>query len=556
MSYIPSQSASNSAIQGSRARRSGGPILLDFSHGWGRGAIFEWYKGIRSTAVALIQLRKEFEEPFRHEFILVVLQGGGLCRLDRRGDPHVPTQTLSSSGSEAHDTVHELSSLGTVESTSECLVELRPNGTIDLAFILSICFSIRSDQKTQRYTLQRFNCYFFSWTITSVVARHSVAWETPAQFSAGQLASTLKTKAVGPIAKKVAEMATNAVSAVFICAIRPRVREVLRKHLRPAGFFPTVALNLLFSLWMRRNMKPHMEAVMRGVIESAMTTTLESTVESMLDSRSSVIRTALSSTLWFDWIRETLKKTARTVLRDAVWALMVKMLKAANGAGIPVEQPYAQPTSNPTITLPTTNPSLQTNISSTTNPFKPSENSLRKRRVGGLLDKTFVTGMSAVADNSYHGGILSAWGMSEGLTGDTQTREEWNQGWTSLWATAFEHAHQEGQAVVNDVAHTEPPDAARDEIWVVVWEELKVGFELSSQVVRDHMWDSFECATATVVDVVTDAVFAALQEHRQCNIEAALNSTPVSSDHSIVHVPVTDWSLTSRPRENSGTVLI
>ncbi|KAF8600653.1 hypothetical protein BDV93DRAFT_446956, partial [Ceratobasidium sp. AG-I] len=179
MSFAPSQLASNSAIQWSRGERAGGPVLLDFSSGWGKGGVFDWYKRMRSTSISKIQLRKEYEEPFRHEFILVYLQRGGFCRLDRRGDPNVPTQTLRSEGSEAYDTIHEVTEIDEITSTSESLVELRPDGAIDLSFILSICFSIRSDPKTQRYTLQRFNCYFFSWTITSIVARHSVAWDAP-----------------------------------------------------------------------------------------------------------------------------------------------------------------------------------------------------------------------------------------------------------------------------------------------------------------------------------------------------------------------------------------
>lgn len=519
MSFAPSQIASNSAIQWSRGERAGGPVLLDFSSGWGKGIVFDWYKRMRSTAVAKIQLRKEFEEPFRHEFILVYLQRGGYCRLDRRGDPNVPTQTLRSEGSEAYDTIHEVSELGEIDSTSECLVELRPNGAIDLSFILSICFSIRSDPKTQRYTLQRFNCYFFSWTITSVVARHSVAWE-PAQLSdSGQLTSILKERATEPIAKKVTKLSMDCVSAVFICTLGPRVRKVLRKHFRPTGFLPTSVLNAILSLWMKRYMQPRMEAVMRDVVHSAMTTTMASTVDSLLDSRSSVMRTALSHTLWLDSVRETLQKTARVALRDAIWALMVKTLKSANDADIPVQQHY-EPATIPVSTSPS-KPSSTCEPSPLSNLTIPP----RKWKVGGLLDKILVPGATAITDNSYDTAICSAWGMSDGLVGDAQTREEWVAGWDQLWRTVLQHARNEGQAVVRDVMLTEPPDAARDEIWEVIWEELEVGFERSRPIVRDYMWESFEYATSTVVDVISDAVFAALQENPQHPVQAALNRT-------------------------------
>ncbi|QRV79916.1 hypothetical protein RhiJN_07931 [Ceratobasidium sp. AG-Ba] len=514
MSFAPLQLTSNSAVQWSRGERTGGPVPLDFSSGWGIGPVFDWYKSMHSTSISKIQLRKEFEEPFRHEFILVHLQRGGVCRLDRRGDPNVPTQTLRSEGSEAYDTIHEVVELDGIESTSECLVELRPNGAIDLSFILSICFSIRSDPKTQRYTLQRFNCYFFSWTITSIVARHSVAWDAPSQLSeSGQLISILKDRAAKPIAKKLTKLSMDCVSAVFICTLQPRVRSVLRKHFRPTGFLPVPVLHAILSVWMKRYMRPRMEAVMRDVIHSSMTTTLESTVDSLLDSQSSLMRTVLSHTLWFDSVHETLRRAARVALRDAIWALMVKTLKSANDADIPVQTPY-----QPTRTSSSEPGSDRGQIPTTHSKSPP-----RKWKVGGVLDKMLVQGATAITDNSYDTAICSAWGMSDGLVGDAQTREEWVAGWDQLWHTVLQHARTEGQAVVHDVMLAEPPNAGRDEIWKVIWEELEIGFELSRPIVRDHMWESFEYATSTIVDVISGAVFAALQENSQHSLQAALN---------------------------------
>ncbi|CAE7158813.1 unnamed protein product [Rhizoctonia solani] len=521
MSFSPSQIASNSAIQWSRGERPGGPVLLDFSSGWGKGLVFEWCKRMRSTSVAKIQLRKEFEEPFRHEFILIYLQRGEFCRLDRRGDPNVPTQTLRSEGSEAYDTIHEVTNLDEINSTSECLVELRSNGTIDLSFILSICFSIRSDPKTQRYTLQRFNCYFFSWTITSIVARHSVTWDTPAQLAeSGLLKSVLKTKATQPIAKKITKMAMKSVSEVFMCSLQPRVRQTLRKHGSPTGFIPIRVLNMILSTWMKRYMRPRMEPVMQNVVESAMMTTMESTVESLIDSRSSVMRAALSHTLWFDSVRETLQKTARVALRDAIWALMMKTLKSVNEVDIPVQQHYepAIPDNSP--------PSHPMNPEIESNP--PSIPPTRKWKVGGILDKILVTGATAITDNSYDTAICSAWGMSDELVGDTQTHEEWMAGWDKLWGSVLQHARTEGQAVIRDVMRTEPADFGRDEIWKVIWEELGTGFELSGPTVRDCMWDSFEYTTRTIVDIVSDAVFSVLQENPQYALQAALNRPGVT----------------------------
>ncbi|CAE6444432.1 unnamed protein product [Rhizoctonia solani] len=547
MSFAPSQPSSNAAIQWSRGGRAGGPVPLDFSSGWGKGGVFDWYKRRRSTSIVGIQLRKEFEEPFRHEFVLVSLEGGEFCRIDRRGDPNVPTQTLSSNGSDAHDTVHQLTTIDGLDSESECLVRLRFDGAIDLSFLLLICFNIRNDPKSQRYTLQRFNCYFFSWTITSILARHSVAWSTPEQLAAKvQLTATLKRRAVDPIAKQAAKLAMRCVSAVFISILQPRLRQVLRKHLRPTGFIPVRVLDRVVSIWMNRNMRPRMESVMRGVAESAMTSTLESTIESLLDSRSSVMHTTLSSTLWFDSIHEALRETARVALRDAVWALMVKTLKSANDADIEVQQPY----------LPMLSPDPQ--AAGSANSIKRDENQAaqsldtdkfpimgaRKWRVGGILDTFFVTGADAIADNSYDTAICSAWGMSGGLGGDAQTYEEWVASWDVLWSTVREHARNEGQAVLRDIALTEPPDAGRDEVWRVVWEDLDAGFEASKPIVRDYMWETFEYATKTVVDVVSDVVFSAIQETHHYTLGASLNRTKRKGEehwNEVTHSELQAW---------------
>lgn len=268
-------------------------------------------------------------------------------------------------------------------------------------------------------------------------------------------------------------------------------------------------------------MQPRMEGVMRDVLYTAMTTTMESTVDSLLSSRSSVMRTALSETLWFDSVRETLKKAARVALRDAIWALMVKTFKSANEADITVQQHY-EPGTIPVSTSPP-EPSSQSG------PEPPSDLSTtptpRKWKVGGILDTLLVQGATAITDNSYDTAVVSAWGMSDALIGDAQTREEWVAGWDQLWSTVLEHARKEGRAVVHDVKLTEPPKAGRDEIWVVIWEELGTGFELSSDMVRDNMWECFEYATRTVVDVISDAVFAALQESSQHSLETALKRT-------------------------------
>ncbi|KAB5594182.1 hypothetical protein CTheo_2398 [Ceratobasidium theobromae] len=522
--------ASNSVIHSSRGDRPSGPVPLDFPLGWGRGIVFDWYESMPTTKILGIQLRKEFGEPFRHEFILISLQRGLFCRLDRRGDPDVPTQTLSEAGSDAHDTVQEVDTTGLeeIDTTSECLVELRPNGKIDLSFILSVCFSIRSDPKTQRYTLQRFNCYFFSWTIASVVARHSVSWDTPAGrlMTPEQLAQVLKKKAIEPIAVNISKTGMKSISAVLLSMQRRRLRQVLRKHRRPAGFIPVSVLRMMMSIWINQYVRPRLESITRGVIESAMASTMQSAVESLVDSRSSVMRTALSHTLWFDAARDALRAAARAALKNAICALIVEALMSVRESDSPARAPAHDRV--PNSTFGDTQPApfqaeSNSKLASTENePKGPLVN------VGGSLDRLFATGAVAVTDIAYNSGISyaqSAWGLTRDLTSNlnTETYEDWAAGWDTLWTTVMNHARDDGLAVISEIARTQPPDAARDEIWHVFWEDYSIGFQESGPIVRDYMWSSFQYATEAIVDVVSSAVFEELKETSQYSLRTTLN---------------------------------
>jgi hypothetical protein len=80
-------------------------------------------------------------------------------------------------GCTAYDTIEEVHStpLKELHRTSGCVVELhwQDEQTIDLLFVLAICFAIHNDKWAKRYTLQCFNCYFLSWAIIVITMRKS-----------------------------------------------------------------------------------------------------------------------------------------------------------------------------------------------------------------------------------------------------------------------------------------------------------------------------------------------------------------------------------------------
>jgi len=181
----PSRAPSNTLIASTRALFFEGPVHLDFASGWDKGPVIEWYETHRrkgSTIIEKLQLRRDRLPPYYHEYIVLFTQGGHAYRVDRRPDPNSPFDTIMRAGCKPHDTVQtvESRSLRELEKASDCIVEVHweDKPTIDLLFVLSICFALRRDKQAKQYTLQRYNCYFLSWTIIMVAVRDSVTWET------------------------------------------------------------------------------------------------------------------------------------------------------------------------------------------------------------------------------------------------------------------------------------------------------------------------------------------------------------------------------------------
>ena len=182
----PSRAPSNTLVTSSRTI-SGfeRPILLDFPFGWDQGPVMEWYNRQRdkgSMVIEKLHLRRGLLAPYHHEYIVVFTHGGPIYRVDRRPDPNTPFDTIMRTGCKTYDTIQaiESGSLQELEQTSDCVVELLWEGeqTINLLFVLSICFALKQDEQAKQYTLQRYNCYFLSWAIVMIATRDTAAWET------------------------------------------------------------------------------------------------------------------------------------------------------------------------------------------------------------------------------------------------------------------------------------------------------------------------------------------------------------------------------------------
>jgi hypothetical protein len=111
-----------------------------------------------------LQLRKE-HDAFEHEYLLVVLTDGSIYRIDRRPDPTLSIDTLMRHGCNGVDTLQEVASFDELRPSSDPVVQIEcEEAKADFIIVLLGCFAIAQDETARRYSIQRFNCYFFAWT--------------------------------------------------------------------------------------------------------------------------------------------------------------------------------------------------------------------------------------------------------------------------------------------------------------------------------------------------------------------------------------------------------
>ncbi|CCO30966.1 hypothetical protein BN14_05000 [Rhizoctonia solani AG-1 IB] len=168
-------------------------IRILFPDGWkdlsadtGMGGWYGLQEGCTRFRTVLYCKRKE---DVQHEYImfpLFVSEGqppNRFCRIERMADPHYKDRThaIGTRGTDAHDYIQvfdrDSDEYRDLDEKSFVVASIDYPRTLDLYHVLAICWGMGSNTKTQRYTLQQFNCYFFSWTIVLCLARYAAGWE-------------------------------------------------------------------------------------------------------------------------------------------------------------------------------------------------------------------------------------------------------------------------------------------------------------------------------------------------------------------------------------------
>ncbi|QRW09806.1 hypothetical protein RhiLY_08805 [Ceratobasidium sp. AG-Ba] len=146
-------------------------------------AVWGWYmqQWKSSTRFRSIEHRKNIEGPFFHEFLLLKLTDGAVCRVERTGDGS-RADAVRYTGCSANDVIQWFSKEDyekfEASTPSVLLSDVEFGREFDILDVLAVCYTIQRVQVCSVYTLQRYNCYFMCWTILAVLSRRVASWET------------------------------------------------------------------------------------------------------------------------------------------------------------------------------------------------------------------------------------------------------------------------------------------------------------------------------------------------------------------------------------------
>ncbi|QRV81566.1 hypothetical protein RhiJN_09581 [Ceratobasidium sp. AG-Ba] len=143
--------------------------------------VMQWYGQQDETRFSSIEHRKDEQGPFFHEFLLLRLVDGSICRVERMGDGS-RLDAARQVGCKARDFIQRFTPTKYEEFSEQCpsqlLAEIRLGESFDIMDVLAVCYTIRNTKACQNYTVQRYNCYFLCWTVISVITRRLANWET------------------------------------------------------------------------------------------------------------------------------------------------------------------------------------------------------------------------------------------------------------------------------------------------------------------------------------------------------------------------------------------
>ncbi|KAF9504746.1 hypothetical protein BS47DRAFT_1354810 [Hydnum rufescens UP504] len=443
MSSAATTSFSNAVITTSRAHRSAGPFRIQFGSDWRNNGILDWHHslGPRPTKINTFQLRMEKSKPLKHQYVVLILSGDSILRLDRRGDEANPMDAVTSVGTESVDTIEDVDSLSNLDKSSSCLAELHCQGSdVDLSNIIKICFGIHSDDKAGRVPFDS-------------------PWETLSQ----TLADALSTKFADTLINMLVDGGLIITMEIYFKLKRQLSRAVSRRA-RIAWAMPQWLIRLALRAMIRSSWRPKIHTFLRFRLRSELLSALQPTLRSVLaDLRVSTLRT----TLWKDDVGDAMRGVAR---RDVMASILNAGTTALSSIRLTMEDADAFQSLAVTFA---------------------DRDFLKAQRGGAAL----VAGFNAIMQATP---LFAAHGADGFVTDDTK----WDEVWNSIRDTIREAANGAMKDVEGRWAALW--DALMEE-WVAGWEVIRPKMRETARNTVTEMTDLVSDALAySVVKTLPD----------------------------------------------------
>ncbi|KAG8724542.1 hypothetical protein FRC09_017440 [Ceratobasidium sp. 395] len=243
-SWLTSSSHASAHIQTlSELKDRGRMFPIKFDSGWGHEGclVKEWYSQQcqSNTRFRAIEHRQNLDGPFFHQFLLLKLADGAICRVERTGEGFRAC-AVRYVGCTANDFIQWFPNSNTydvcyVNSPSKCIAKIDLGQEFDILDVLAICYSIQNTKACRAYTLQRYNCYFLCLTVLAVLTRRMASWETRIEAEKWDLSLTSMYEHWSSLSPKQAEYYPILRICAYLEPDNPRraqfVSNILREHL-------------------------------------------------------------------------------------------------------------------------------------------------------------------------------------------------------------------------------------------------------------------------------------------------------------------------------------
>ncbi|CAE6442914.1 unnamed protein product [Rhizoctonia solani] len=478
-------------------------IPMTFTDKWGEGNVFDWYKTLQksqsSMYITRLQVCIDNGKP-PHRFILAYLPGGVVCRFDRRPEEANPgSLVLETLGGRRHwkaadecRTLHQNDpEFMMLQHSTICEIDMDMPPKTDLRLILSACFALSQDTKARDYDLLKYNCYFFSWTITMVVIRHVLPFRIPAP---DDVARSLDSALVG-LSKSITGKIVTALLAIVvdvIAAARQKAGGRIKKGLylgeRLVWQLPMSAMCFAYRQVLKLQLYFGLEDVIRRKTHERMLSICTTLLHDVLNRED--IDKRVEKRLWINELMEDIRTWLRDQMAVTFWDVVLDIIAAVHG-NVDGQKALADIENN------------------------PSRISRLKASILGdsqwiqLWNEALSAALPAARD------AVRARGQ------DSITQHASTQLHNEMFDIAFTAANGAALAAAkNVVSRTQPAlnNPKRDQMWEIVWSVWDDMWETAHRKTRTIVVPIAEEAVEEIVALVTDRVQDRVRESQGAQV--------------------------------------